>query len=351
MKKLVCEMCGSPEIVKQEGYFVCQNCSTKYTVEEAKKLMIEGVVDVTGSTVRVDNTLRLQNLYRIARRAKDENNAENACRYYSEILVEDPNSWEASFYLNYFQAMKTTVANMVSAITSLQRTNTSVLKLIKTNIKDPKLQKEVILEVVNRCIEISTLFYKSSVNQFNSFPKTGDPKNINYQNMLSRCFAAIHLLYNLGNNIEQEFSSYTELRKLAVQPWSRGVDLHIELIPELFDKQSNKSTVLSYVDKIKQYVPDYQTPNISTSLCVIATAIYGSYDCPQVWVLRRFRDFSLEPSFFGRILISSYYSIGPFLVTLVNQFVLLNIITRKLLDRFVSSLIRKGYKNTPYKDI
>jgi len=41
MKQLVCEMCGSKELVKQDGVFVCQSCSTKYSVEEAKKMMVE----------------------------------------------------------------------------------------------------------------------------------------------------------------------------------------------------------------------------------------------------------------------------------------------------------------------
>ncbi|MDR0918559.1 MAG: hypothetical protein LBM93_04840 [Oscillospiraceae bacterium] len=29
--------------------------------------------------------------------------------------------------------------------------------------------------------------------------------------------------------------------------------------------------------------------------CYIATAVYGSYDCPEVWTLRRFRDYILAP--------------------------------------------------------
>lgn len=48
MKVLVCEMCGSNEFIKQDGLYVCQSCGTKYTVEEARKLMIEGPVTVTG---------------------------------------------------------------------------------------------------------------------------------------------------------------------------------------------------------------------------------------------------------------------------------------------------------------
>ena len=37
MKQLVCEMCGSNDLVKDNGLFVCQSCGCKYTVEEAKK--------------------------------------------------------------------------------------------------------------------------------------------------------------------------------------------------------------------------------------------------------------------------------------------------------------------------
>ncbi len=31
--------------------------------------------------------------------------------------------------------------------------------------------------------------------------------------------------------------------------------------------------------------------------CYIATAVYGSYDCPEVWVLRRYRDYKLSKTF------------------------------------------------------
>ena len=43
MKQLTCEMCGSTDLVKQDGIFVCQSCGCKYSVEEAKKMMIEDI--------------------------------------------------------------------------------------------------------------------------------------------------------------------------------------------------------------------------------------------------------------------------------------------------------------------
>ena len=37
--------------------------------------------------------------------------------------------------------------------------------------------------------------------------------------------------------------------------------------------------------------------------CYVATCVYGSYDCPEVWVLRRYRDYVLEESILGRAFI------------------------------------------------
>ena len=41
MKKLVCEMCGSDDQLMQDGVFVCQGCGCKYSVAEARKMMME----------------------------------------------------------------------------------------------------------------------------------------------------------------------------------------------------------------------------------------------------------------------------------------------------------------------
>ena len=48
MKALKCEMCNGNDFVKQDGLYVCQFCGTKYTADEAKKLMIDGEVEVKG---------------------------------------------------------------------------------------------------------------------------------------------------------------------------------------------------------------------------------------------------------------------------------------------------------------
>lgn len=46
-------MCGNTDLLKNDGVFICQSCGTKYSVEEAKKMMVEGTVQVEDYTNRI----------------------------------------------------------------------------------------------------------------------------------------------------------------------------------------------------------------------------------------------------------------------------------------------------------
>lgn len=94
MKRLTCEMCGSTDLIKMEGVFVCQSCGCKYTVEEAKKMMIEGTVEVTG-TVKVDNSDAIDSYLKIAKNAIESNNNEEAENYANKIIEIEPTNSSA----------------------------------------------------------------------------------------------------------------------------------------------------------------------------------------------------------------------------------------------------------------
>ena len=49
MKKIVCDLCESTEFTKEGGFFICQGCGTKYSLEEAKAMMreVEGSAPVS----------------------------------------------------------------------------------------------------------------------------------------------------------------------------------------------------------------------------------------------------------------------------------------------------------------
>ncbi len=84
--------------------------------------------------------------------------------------------------------------------------------------------------------------------------------------------------------------------------------------------------------------------------CYVATAVYGSYNCPEVWTLRRYRDYSLAKTWYGRSFIRIYYAISPTLVKWFGNVKWFKCIFKKKLDKMVKKLNSQGIENTPYND-
>ena len=84
--------------------------------------------------------------------------------------------------------------------------------------------------------------------------------------------------------------------------------------------------------------------------CYVATCVYGSYDCPEVWTLRRFRDNTLGSTWYGRAFIKLYYAISPTLVKWFGKTKWFKKMWKGTLDRMVKNLQEKGVENTPYED-
>ena len=95
MKTLICELCGSNNFIKEEGYWVFNHCQTKYTQEEAKKIMVEGIVDVA-----IDKSNELLNFQKLAIQYYEAENFEQAKVYFSKILEIDTTDWKAKYEQN-----------------------------------------------------------------------------------------------------------------------------------------------------------------------------------------------------------------------------------------------------------
>ena len=75
--------------------------------------------------------------------------------------------------------------------------------------------------------------------------------------------------------------------------------------------------------------------------CYIATAVYGSYDAPEVRTLRRFRDETLKKSAAGRMFIRVYYRFSPPIAQRLKNATKVNRLVRRMLDGFVEKLNEK----------
>jgi hypothetical protein len=84
--------------------------------------------------------------------------------------------------------------------------------------------------------------------------------------------------------------------------------------------------------------------------CYVATAVYGSYECPQVWVLRRYRDDRLSTSAPGRAFIRCYYAVSPSLVRTFGKRQWFTRLFKARLDKLVERLVAKGVSDAAYYD-
>lgn len=344
MNELICEMCGSNDIVKQEGLYVCQSCGTKYSVEEARKMMAGETVEVEG-TVKIDTTSELDNLYEIARRAKRTNNNENALKYYDQILVKDANSWEAQFYVVYYRAMVSKIAEISISAGNIRDSIVSILELVKNHADEDK-HEEIVLEIYEKCSSISNQLFSAAENWYNGIDNK--IKNQFKQEYVNHVYPTAFIMYNLGDGLIDIFGG--QFTGIATRSWIQGINIHKSYIKFLSDKKGNKAKIENYVEKIQKYQPDFQPPKINVGACYVATSLYGSYDCPEVWTLRRFRDDTLEHSFFGRIFIKTYYMTSPTLVKYLGDKKIFNFVFKPMLDKFVKKLNDKGVESTFYID-
>ena len=67
---------------------------------------------------------------------------------------------------------------------------------------------------------------------------------------------------------------------------------------------------------------------------------YGSYEHPQVIVLRKFRDNVLLNYFIGKLFVEFYYFTSPKMVLVLKNQITLNTIIRKILDKFIERIIK-----------
>lgn len=301
LKALTCEMCGSTDMIKQNGVFVCQSCGTKYSLEEAKRMMIAGTVNVAG-TVTVDNSAFIKKSLDNARRALGKDDWEEVEKYYNIVEREFPKCIEAVFFSSFGKAMY--------------------------SLSDQEyFKRQQKFEVLIKSISVINDYYEET---------TEDKEAV-----LRKICGAIAHMYSV------EFVCDTNnWGGVGSKQWTQ----------KLFDNVKNAVTVelkqIQEVHKNEKYLQELinKLEGISSGGCYIATAVYGSYDCPEVWTLRRFRDFRLGVSWYGRLFIKMYYLVSPTIVKYFGQTKLFQTFWRKKLDRFVKKLNTQGIASSPYVD-
>lgn len=145
------------------------------------------------------------------------------------------------------------------------------------------------------------------------------------------------------------------LGKHRLTMWEVGVNncaVPKEILVYDFEITKKEQTVyLRYTKSARLHFTELaQEEGQKSGGCYVATAVYGSYDCPEVWTLRRFRDNTLAEIWYGRAFIRTYYAISPTLVKWFGETAWFKNMWKPTLDRMVERLNGEGVENTPYND-
>lgn len=191
--------------------------------------------------------------------------------------------------------------------------------------------------------------YDGAMKAFKHVIET-EPTNAEAYYGMFECSVIVAEYYKQKNaGMQRAIPQYYDDLSEAVQKYGRRA---VQYASEP-DKTSYANRVNSIVEQIQSYVNNQQqqpSGGSSSGGCYVATAVYGSYDCPEVWTLRRFRDFELAQTWYGRMFINVYYAVSPTIVKYFGDMDWFKRFWKDKLDLMVKKLQDKGVEHTPYED-
>lgn len=105
----------------------------------------------------------------------------------------------------------------------------------------------------------------------------------------------------------------------------------------ILQKMKGSQTSSSSISRGSSPRKNISSSSSSSSKCFIATAIYGM-DASETKILREWRDSKLMPNIFGRVFVSIYYLLSPYLVSLIKKNSLIKQWIKRPLDKFVAKI-------------
>lgn len=305
MVAMKCPSCSADiELDDSREFGFCNFCGTK--------VMQDKIVVEHRGNVKVDNSEFVKKYLANARRARKKEDWAEVEKYYNLVEQNDPENIEAIFYSSYGK-LRCTILEEYSA---RWENDFEVLKKSISvlddyfDMSDEENDRKVITEAVSDIVKL----YDPKQNNIivGTKPVSGVP-----------------------------VPCHNELKSLA----KRLCPQIIETLDNIIVKYNAKNMDTTYLNHLKNDVESKKPGG-----CYVATAVYGSYDCPEVWTLRRFRDYSLAMTWYGRLFIAIYYAISPTIVKWFGHTLWFNRMWKGKLDRMVERLKSEGYEDTPYDD-
>lgn len=205
----------------------------------------------------MENTNELDNLYELARSARDSGDDEQAYEYYCKVAEKDANSWEALVYIIYATMKICPHDELKNVLENFIKYSSTILNRIKEHVEGREKQICAVKEATKYVLSISNIYFERGQRD-----KT---------KLLTYCLASYITVLTWGDYIEETFGDHEELHETAVDSWKGGIEK--VRIKQSFMKDfgleadaNDEELIQKYTAKIQKYGSSYQTPSTEASV-------------------------------------------------------------------------------------
>ena len=325
---LICKNCGGHLSYKNNNVLICDSCATEFNcdVQHDSFYIVAGKIEKykgLATTIIIPDGVMVIG----------ESAFKDLSFVTSVIMPESLKRIENNAFENFTNLIDVVIPKSVDYIGDCAFKNSGLLKLT-INGSLTYLGHEAFMQCMNLSeITIHGKVKEAGLKVFKQCVKL-DKVNINLKEFSGSLRPGIEARRN-GDSRPTFFDFF------------QGTSFYRELV----QKSANNKCVYCGYDLEKGCCSNCGEKNYDKQGgCYVATCVYGSYDCPQVWTLRRYRDDTLGSTWYGRAFIKLYYAISPTLVKWFGKTKWFKKMWKGKLDRMVKKLNDKGVEDTPYKD-
>lgn len=293
----------------------------------------------------VNTSKEAENLLMLAQRARKGGDSTTAQKYYDLLLQKDPGNWEAIFFSVFYEASSCKIMNISSAANSLANCVHNSFAAIQ-ELPDEDDQGAALADVCSNAAALALMLASAAHSHYTKFSTT----NGAFGEFANRVVSAGGIFDKIESGLKRMFPNRTGL----LTQYQKSYVTFLNTYPRAYNLDYRTNLTNRLNNEIRQKDPTYVAPTTPTTsgsgCCYVATAVYGSYDCPEVWTLRRFRDDTLARTWYGRAFIHLYYAVSPTLVKWFGKTKWFKNLWKPTLDKMVRKLNNKGVEFTPYND-
>lgn len=366
----ICPQCGGQiEVDKTQEAAVCKYCGTPFIVEKAINIYSTTVTNnnsFEGATINVSGA-NIENLLKLANNALEAGNGEEAINFCNKALEIEPEKSEA-----WYIKMRSVEHSSTVADPKINETISYGKNAIEYADNDEK--QNIKSKVYKYYLSRANTLLLIAISKMKDTEKIKSIAGLGMSAMQGAAKGDVTtrtLYLNLGESalklkteipidsiasdedIQKNIVALAKLYGSLCEADAERIKIYGQSLAESAISARKKS-----FEKFKEGLPEDKKAALSDDKvssnnggCYIATCVYGSYDCPPVWTLRRYRDFQLSKKWYGRLFIKCYYKTSPTIVKLFGNNSMFRLFWRKKLDRMTIKLQNKGFESTPYSDI